>query len=141
MYVLNTIQLLLLFGILIVIRFYQIIYAMGPWYVIYFGVLIFCGPFYLVNLVLAVVAASYESEVQASKLVSFSQSHDQIGAHENSLSLLLLMISNSPGLTLTFSSIGNRGRTSRAEANQFDIFGPSVKYNEYCIWTERRVTS
>lgn len=44
---------------------------MGPWYVIYFGVLIFFGPFYLVNLVLAVVAASYESEVQAAKKVSF----------------------------------------------------------------------
>ena len=47
----------------------QIIYSMGPWYVVYFGMVIFFGPFYLVNLVLAVVAASYENEVQAGKMV------------------------------------------------------------------------
>ena len=47
----------------------QVIYAVGPWYVIYFIFVIFVGPFYLINLILAVVAASYENEIQALKKV------------------------------------------------------------------------
>ena len=46
------------------------IYALGPWCVLYFIAVIFFGRFYLVNLVLAVVTASYENEVNASKKVS-----------------------------------------------------------------------
>ena len=38
---------------------------MGSWYVIYFVMVIFFGSFYLLNLVLAVVAVSYQQEVLA----------------------------------------------------------------------------
>lgn len=37
----------------------------GPWYVFYFLFVIFLGPFYLINLVLAVVSLSYEQETAA----------------------------------------------------------------------------
>ncbi|XP_048583288.1 sodium channel protein 1 brain-like isoform X2 [Nematostella vectensis] len=37
--------------------------ALGSWYVIYFATVIFFGSFYLLNLVLAVVAVSYQQEV------------------------------------------------------------------------------
>jgi len=40
----------------------HILSALGPWYVIYFMVVIFFGSFYLINLVLAVVALSYQEE-------------------------------------------------------------------------------
>ena len=50
--------------------FFQIIYAMGPWAVLYFVCIVLFGRFYLINLVLAVVAASYENEVQTSRMVS-----------------------------------------------------------------------
>ena len=43
---------------------------MGPWSVLYFVCIVLFGRFYLINLVLAVVAASYENEVQTSKAVS-----------------------------------------------------------------------
>ena len=43
---------------------------MGPWSVLYFVCIVLFGRFYLINLVLAVVAASYENEVQTSKMVS-----------------------------------------------------------------------
>jgi len=43
---------------------------MGPWAVLYFVCIVLFGRFYLINLVLAVVAASYENEVQTSRLVS-----------------------------------------------------------------------
>ena len=36
---------------------------MGEAYMIYFLLAVFLGPFYLLNLVLAVVSASYDSEV------------------------------------------------------------------------------
>ncbi|XP_031566038.1 sodium channel protein type 2 subunit alpha-like isoform X2 [Actinia tenebrosa] len=39
--------------------------AMGSWYVFYFVMVIFFGSFYLLNLVLAVVAVSYQQEVLA----------------------------------------------------------------------------
>ena len=45
------------------------IYATSPWYMLYFVFVIFVGPFYLINLILAVVAASYENESQAVKKV------------------------------------------------------------------------
>lgn len=50
--------------------FFQIIYAMGPWAVLYFVCIVLFGRFYLINLVLAVVTASYENEVQTSRMVS-----------------------------------------------------------------------
>lgn len=43
----------------------QVIAAKGPWYVFYFLFVIFLGPFYLINLVLAVVSLSYEQETAA----------------------------------------------------------------------------
>lgn len=43
---------------------------MGPWSLIYFLSIVLFGRFYLINLVLAVVAASYENEVQNSRQVS-----------------------------------------------------------------------
>ncbi len=41
---------------------FQIIRANGPWNVIFFGVVVFFGSFYLINLMLAVVSMSYEEE-------------------------------------------------------------------------------
>ena len=38
---------------------------MGSWYVFYFMFVVFFGSFYLLNLVLAVVAVSYQQEVVA----------------------------------------------------------------------------
>lgn len=38
---------------------------MGSWYVFYFVFVVFFGSFYLINLVLAVVAVSYQQEVVA----------------------------------------------------------------------------
>ena len=53
------------------IFYYQIASAMGPWYVLYFMIVIFFGSFYLINLVLAVVAVSYQQETaQNADLVS-----------------------------------------------------------------------
>ena len=43
----------------------QVIATKGPWYVFYFIFVIFLGPFYLINLVLAVVSLSYEQETSA----------------------------------------------------------------------------
>lgn len=53
-----------------IILFFKILYAMGPWTVIYFLCIVLFGRFYLINLVLAVVAASYENEVQNAKQVN-----------------------------------------------------------------------
>jgi len=50
--------------------FLKILYALGPWTVIYFLCIVLFGRFYLINLVLAVVAASYENEVQNAKQVN-----------------------------------------------------------------------
>lgn len=52
------------------LSFHQILFAMGPWSLIYFLSIVLFGRFYLINLVLAVVAASYENEVQNSRQVS-----------------------------------------------------------------------
>lgn len=50
--------------------FSQILYTMGPWSVLYFLCIVLLGRFYLINLVLAVVAVSYENEVQRARRVS-----------------------------------------------------------------------
>ena len=42
---------------------YQVLGSCGSYYIIYFLFIIFFGSFYLINLVLAVVAISYEQEV------------------------------------------------------------------------------
>lgn len=46
----------------------NILYTIGPWSVLYFLCIVLFGRFYLINLVLAVVAVSYENEVQRAKL-------------------------------------------------------------------------
>ncbi|XP_074630746.1 sodium channel protein 1 brain-like isoform X1 [Acropora palmata] len=43
----------------------SVIATKGPWYIFYFFFVIFLGPFYLINLVLAVVSLSYEQETAA----------------------------------------------------------------------------
>jgi len=43
----------------------QVLSSMGSWYVFYFMFVVFFGSFYLINLVLAVVAVSYQQEVVA----------------------------------------------------------------------------
>ncbi|XP_057305572.1 sodium channel protein 1 brain-like isoform X3 [Hydractinia symbiolongicarpus] len=52
---------------LVTLDFWEDVYlhigsSMGPWYVFYFMIVIFFGSFYLINLVLAVVAVSYQQE-------------------------------------------------------------------------------
>ncbi|XP_043195142.1 sodium channel protein 60E-like, partial [Amphibalanus amphitrite] len=42
----------------------KIIAAMGPWSILFFGLVVFFGSFYLINLMLAVVAMSYEEEAE-----------------------------------------------------------------------------
>lgn len=47
----------------------KVIRASGPWNLVFFIVVIFFGSFYLINLMLAVVAMSYEEEaVRAGKV-------------------------------------------------------------------------
>ncbi|MEO0685644.1 MAG: ion transporter, partial [Cyanobacteria bacterium J06649_11] len=55
------------------IFYFKIASSMGPWYVLYFMIVIFFGSFYLINLVLAVVAVSYQQETaQNADLVSLA---------------------------------------------------------------------
>lgn len=42
----------------------------GPMHVIFFTIVVFFGSFYLINLMLAVVAMSYEDEAEANNKVS-----------------------------------------------------------------------
>ena len=49
---------------LIIIKYLQILTADGPFQVIYFIGVIFFGSFYLVNLILAIVAMSYQEQQQ-----------------------------------------------------------------------------
>lgn len=44
---------------------FQVVQAVGVWYVFYFVITIFFCSFYLLNLVLAVVYLSYEKELQS----------------------------------------------------------------------------
>ena len=41
---------------------FQVLYAAGLWHFFFFAVLVFLGPFYLKNLISAVVVTSYELE-------------------------------------------------------------------------------
>ena len=43
----------------------------GPMHVIFFTIVVFFGSFYLINLMLAVVAMSYEEEAEANNAVRF----------------------------------------------------------------------
>ena len=45
--------------------FFQIVATGGPIHVIFFTIVVFFGSFYLINLMLAVVAMSYEEEAEA----------------------------------------------------------------------------
>lgn len=40
--------------------FFQVLRSAGPWHMLFFIVIIFLGSFYLVNLILAIVAMSYD---------------------------------------------------------------------------------
>lgn len=42
------------------IDFLQVLRSAGPWHMLFFIVIIFLGSFYLVNLILAIVAMSYD---------------------------------------------------------------------------------
>lgn len=55
---------------------------MGPWTVIYFLCIVLFGRFYLINLVLAVVAASYENEVQSARQVSMWPINNELPSRE-----------------------------------------------------------
>ena len=50
--------------------FLQIVATGGPMHVIFFTIVVFFGSFYLINLMLAVVAMSYEEEAEANNAVS-----------------------------------------------------------------------
>ena len=49
----------------------QIVATGGPMHVIFFTIVVFFGSFYLINLMLAVVAMSYEEEAEANNAVSW----------------------------------------------------------------------
>ena len=51
---------------------FQILSSVGPWTVIFFVFVVFFGSFYLVNLMLAVVAMSYEEEAETAGKVGNS---------------------------------------------------------------------
>ena len=48
---------------------FQIVATGGPMHVIFFTIVVFFGSFYLINLMLAVVAMSYEEEAEANNAV------------------------------------------------------------------------
>ena len=48
----------------------QVLATCGPFSVIFFTVVVFFGSFYLINLMLAVVALSYEEEAEITQEVS-----------------------------------------------------------------------
>ena len=48
---------------------FQIVATGGPMSVIFFTIVVFFGSFYLINLMLAVVAMSYEEEAEANEKV------------------------------------------------------------------------
>lgn len=51
---------------------FQVLATCGPISVVFFTVVVFFGSFYLINLMLAVVALSYEEEAEITQEVSFS---------------------------------------------------------------------
>ena len=46
------------------VRFFQIIRALGPWSMFFFFMTVMFGSFYLINLMLAVVAMAYTEEME-----------------------------------------------------------------------------
>ena len=48
----------------------QVIATGGPMQVVFFSIVVFFGSFYLINLMLAVVAMSYEAEAESTEDVS-----------------------------------------------------------------------
>lgn len=85
----------LLFSVL-----FQVLSTTSPWSVIFFLIVIFLGSFYLLNLMLAVVAMSYEEEVQQSTQVWWrTMLSNFLSAHMNYCnSLVSLCILNTYGL-------------------------------------------
>ena len=62
---------------LITLDYWENVYNMvvatgGPMHVIFFTIVVFFGSFYLINLMLAVVAMSYEDEAEANNKVKLS---------------------------------------------------------------------
>lgn len=55
--------------ILIDCLIFQVVATGGPMHVIFFTIVVFFGSFYLINLMLAVVAMSYEEEAEANSAV------------------------------------------------------------------------
>ena len=58
---------------------FQVVATGGPMHVIFFTIVVFFGSFYLINLMLAVVAMSYEEEaanVDAVRLFFYVKSHN-----------------------------------------------------------------
>ena len=53
-----------------VINNFQVVATGGPIHVIFFTIVVFFGSFYLINLMLAVVAMSYEEEAELMNAVS-----------------------------------------------------------------------
>ena len=53
-------------------RLFQVLATCGPMSVSFFTVVVFFGSFYLINLMLAVVALSYEEEAEITQEVRFS---------------------------------------------------------------------
>ena len=56
----------------------QIVATGGPIHVIFFTIVVFFGSFYLINLMLAVVAMSYEEEAEANNAVSLDFQNNDI---------------------------------------------------------------
>lgn len=54
---------------------FQVLASCGPISVSFFTVVVFFGSFYLINLMLAVVALSYEEEAEITQEVSNTKSH------------------------------------------------------------------
>lgn len=53
--------------------FSQVLASCGPFSVIFFTVVVFFGSFYLINLMLAVVALSYEEEAEITQEVGIAK--------------------------------------------------------------------
>ena len=62
----------------------------GPIHVIFFTIVVFFGSFYLINLMLAVVAMSYEEEAEANSAVRQSDTHADVFNCNNALNVCII---------------------------------------------------
>lgn len=70
LFFITTIIIILMTTIQVYTECYQVLATCGPMSVIFFTVVVFFGSFYLINLMLAVVALSYEEEAEITQEVS-----------------------------------------------------------------------